>query len=72
MRRDFYVDDLLTSANAVHEAIELQKQLSSLLAEGGFELRKWFSNSQEVLQQIPESFKEIRLPISMDFDENMQ
>lgn len=55
---DFYVDDALSGANSVGEAIQIQKDLVNLLKSGGFTLRKWASNSKEFLQQIPEELKE--------------
>lgn len=50
--RDFYVDDVLTGADTVEECRVLQTQLQSLLAGGGFTLRKWMSNSAAVLSQV--------------------
>ena len=53
-----YVDDLLDSCETVPDAQSLQLQLSELLALAGFKLRKWASNDDEVLRDIP---KEDRL-----------
>lgn len=36
----FYVDDCLTSANSIEEAIDLYTQLHTLFSKGGFLLRK--------------------------------
>ena len=55
----FYVDDGLTGANSIEEAIELQKQLQDLFSKGGFLLRKWNSNQPAVLQHISSELKEI-------------
>lgn len=52
--QDFYVDDLMSGAESVGEATQLCDQLSLVLQKGGFPLRKWNSNSQEVLKSIPE------------------
>ena len=38
LKRDFYVDDLLTGANTRHEATFLRRDLSQLLEKGGFSL----------------------------------
>ena len=54
----FYVDDGLTGANSVQEAIELRSQLQSLFAKGGFLLRKWNSSELEVLQSIDSELRE--------------
>lgn len=49
---DFYMDDLLTGCDTIPELIDLQRELSSVLAGGCFELRKWLSNRTEVLDQF--------------------
>ena len=48
----FYVDDCLTGANSIEEAVDLHHQLLSLFAKGGFLLRKWHSSDPAVLHQI--------------------
>ena len=53
VRRDFYVDDGLTSVDTVEEAIELVKNVKEMCRRGGFNLRKFTSNRKEVLEQIP-------------------
>ena len=47
-----YVDDGLTGADSVEEAIQLQKQLQQLFSRGGFLLRKWNSSEAVVLQHV--------------------
>ena len=37
----FYVDDGLTGADSIEEAVDLQKQLQGLFERGDFLLRKW-------------------------------
>ena len=51
--RNFYVDDCLKSVPTDEEAIQLTKQLKRLVAQGGFNLTKWTSNSQGVREYIP-------------------
>ena len=51
----FYVDDCLVSLPTIQEAISAQRGLRELLAKRGFRLRKWITNSEEVLRCIPES-----------------
>ena len=53
VKRNFYVDDLLTSKPNPDEATNLAKELIEILATGGFRLTKWMSNSREVLTAIP-------------------
>jgi len=42
--RDFYVDDLVSGADTVQEALQIKDELIQLLQTGKFELRKWASN----------------------------
>ncbi|XP_028410511.1 uncharacterized protein LOC114533212 [Dendronephthya gigantea] len=49
-----YVDDLLDSCETTRDAKNLQTPLSDLLALAGFPLRKWASNSEDILTDIPE------------------
>ncbi|XP_044766260.1 uncharacterized protein LOC123322380 [Coccinella septempunctata] len=52
IRRDFYVDDLLTGADTIEHAQSICAEVSSVLLSGCFELRKWYSNEPEVLANI--------------------
>ncbi|XP_025265092.1 uncharacterized protein LOC112638165 [Camponotus floridanus] len=53
LRRDCYVDDIVTGASTLSEAVETQKQLRRLCMAGGFPLRKWASNHETILEDIP-------------------
>jgi len=48
---DFYVDDLLTGAANIQDAINLKQNLAILLKSYGLHPRKWGSNRSEVLDQ---------------------
>lgn len=61
MLNDFYVDDIASGADNIEEARFLQHELRATLREGGFNLRKWASNSTELLRAVPECDREIRL-----------
>ena len=43
----FYVDDGLTGADSIQDAIELRNQLQELFMKGGFLLRKWNSSEPD-------------------------
>ena len=58
INQSFYVDDLLGAADSVQEAITLYSQLTEVLDKGGFTLRKFRSNSREVLSSIPKELVE--------------
>ena len=51
----FYVGDCLVSLFSVEAVIEVRRSLSDLPAKRGFRLRKWLSNTQDVLETIPEA-----------------
>ncbi|XP_029178506.1 uncharacterized protein LOC114946224 [Nylanderia fulva] len=53
LRRDTYVDDVLSGASSISEAKTQINQLNESLIAGGFHLRKWISNDPEVLADIP-------------------
>ena len=48
----FYVDDCLTGADSLDEAIDLHQQLLNLFGKGDFLLRKWNSSDPNVLCHI--------------------
>ncbi|GFS48558.1 integrase catalytic domain-containing protein [Trichonephila clavipes] len=51
----FYADDLLSGAATEKEAVELIRQLKEMMRKGGFNLRKWQSNSKIVIKEVPEN-----------------
>ena len=53
LRHDFYVDDLISGAGSEDEARALKSDLTTLLARGGFNLRKWSSNFPSALNGDP-------------------
>lgn len=53
IKRDFYVDDLLSGSDSIESARKICTQLSDTLKTGCFKLRKWISNHSEVLSDIP-------------------
>ncbi|XP_062538270.1 uncharacterized protein LOC134206557 [Armigeres subalbatus] len=46
---DTYIDDVITGANDVETATQMQIQLNAMLSRGGFQLRKWASNCPAAL-----------------------
>ncbi|XP_058817128.1 uncharacterized protein LOC131680430 [Topomyia yanbarensis] len=55
---DFYVEDLLSGADTVDEALALQNEFIQMMASGGFKLHKWASNHPELLQSVPNADSE--------------
>ena len=50
--RDMYVDDLTIVSNTIKEALDLYHGVQRLLSEGGFSVRKWATNSPELLKYL--------------------
>ncbi|KAJ8946909.1 hypothetical protein NQ317_015189 [Molorchus minor] len=48
----FYVDDFLCGAHTESELVDLQRNVSKILSSGGFKLRKWLCNKQELYEQF--------------------
>jgi len=65
--RDFYVDDLVKSVDMVSDAVQLTKDVTNMVKEGGFRLHKWVSNSLEVLENIEKTERTIQ---DLDFAAN--
>ncbi|XP_037827391.1 uncharacterized protein LOC119615458, partial [Lucilia sericata] len=55
---DFYVDNLMTGGKSEDEVIEIKRQVVGLLKSGGFPLRKFASNSSNILLDIPNAERE--------------
>ncbi|KMQ87802.1 hypothetical protein RF55_12826 [Lasius niger] len=51
--RDVYVD-IFTGANTIEEALQIQGQLIQLCKAGGFPLKKWAANSNQLTENTPE------------------
>ncbi|XP_062710566.1 uncharacterized protein LOC134288752 [Aedes albopictus] len=60
---DSYMDDILSGADSVNEAIKLRSDIEELMLKGGFPVRKWCSNSEELLDSVPEEDREKLVPI---------
>ena len=53
LQRDVYMDDVVTGADSIPEASELQAELRHLCKAGGFNLRKWASNQPSLMEKVP-------------------
>ncbi|XP_055527678.1 uncharacterized protein LOC129720252 [Wyeomyia smithii] len=65
---DTYRDDVITGADSIETALELRIQLDKMLSRGGFRLRKWASNSPDVLKGLPEDGLVIRALEGINLD----
>ncbi|XP_013168595.1 PREDICTED: uncharacterized protein LOC106118482 [Papilio xuthus] len=50
--QDYYMNHLLTGCKTTEQTIDNYHQMNTLMRAGGFELRKWSSNSKELLEHI--------------------
>jgi len=69
IRNDCYMDDVLSGADTIAEA--MQKQLSLLLRQGQFCLRKWRSNDSRILEHLAAQCKTDEALV-MDKDEALK
>jgi hypothetical protein len=53
IKQDFYVYDFISGADSVEEGLQLYANVSAALQGAGMPLRKWSSNSNTLLSQIP-------------------
>ncbi|XP_059051290.1 uncharacterized protein LOC131846089 [Achroia grisella] len=65
IKQDFYMDDLMSGQDTVTEAVEVAKNITSILRKGGFNLQKWSSNSAEFLQQFQSSERSTHIKLDM-------
>ncbi|XP_046142528.1 uncharacterized protein LOC123988000 [Osmia bicornis bicornis] len=54
IKRDLYVDDLLTGANSLSEILKIRDDIIALLKRGQFNIRQWASNHDHALDSIDE------------------
>ncbi|XP_047985218.1 uncharacterized protein LOC125225512 isoform X2 [Leguminivora glycinivorella] len=55
LARDAYVDDIVSGADSVEDALVLRQQLVEILSSAQLHLRKWTSNNPEFLKGLPGS-----------------
>ena len=48
--RSLYVDDYASGSESVSSALELSRKIKHRLATGGFNMRKWLTNSTELME----------------------
>ncbi|GFQ91591.1 uncharacterized protein TNCT_228521 [Trichonephila clavata] len=70
--KDFYVDDLMSGANSLSEALELQNQLTQMVSSAGLVLRKWASNCSELLNSIDSDMRLSNTSLNIDNDDTVK
>ncbi|XP_025155222.1 uncharacterized protein LOC112588719 [Harpegnathos saltator] len=72
LRNDIYVDDLLFGDGSRDRLLQVRRQLDALLQCGGFQLRKWASNSSELLADIDAHEHGLAYTKSLQVDEKLK
>lgn len=70
--RNHYVDDYLDSFKTIEDAIETSLRVKEIHSRGHFDLRKWTSNSYELLKRLNETGKSTDITISDGSDNNIE
>ncbi|XP_048030832.1 uncharacterized protein LOC125266231 [Megalobrama amblycephala] len=68
VERCFYVDNCLQSLPSAQEARQLLDKIRKLLATGGFDIRQWASNVQEVVSHLPPEARSPKLELWLSHD----
>nr|CAI5853378.1 unnamed protein product [Callosobruchus analis] len=66
IRKNMYVDDLLTGATDVEQAKQLCRQIHDIFITRGFQLRKWRSNRLEAIQDFSHDSKHIEFSLNKE------
>lgn len=72
MTNDAYVDDVISGGDDVPTVKKLQRDLSEMMKSGGFDLKKWASNVSEVLEEVPEGDREVKLPVELNANDTIK
>lgn len=70
--KHYYMDDLLTGCDTVEEGKQIYNEMNKLLAKGGFELQKWSSNKEELIQLVAEEKREVEGNVEIKIDAVMR
>jgi len=54
LTHSLYVDDLITGEETIEGAYKLYQQAKQMMSDGGFNIRKWNSNSLHLMKKIAE------------------
>ena len=65
-----YCDDFIGGCNSVEDALTLYEKLKTRFQQGGFNMRKWMSNCEEVLDKIGEN--ENSVTVDSEFAQNTE
>ncbi|XP_072934851.1 uncharacterized protein [Epargyreus clarus] len=66
IKTGFYMDDLMIGHENVEDAKKMCSEIKMILKRGGFEMQKWSSNSEEVLEHLQEEETKNTVEIKLD------
>ncbi|XP_065078874.1 uncharacterized protein LOC135701863 [Ochlerotatus camptorhynchus] len=58
LEEDVYMDDVVSGADTIEQAIDLRLELTNLLNSGGFPVHKWCASDPAILDTVPEEDRE--------------
>ena len=58
IEKSFYVDDFFAGADTPAEAVALSSDITNILSQAGFHIKKWRSSSPKVISEIPSDLLE--------------
>ena len=61
IKRDCYIDNIVSGADNRNEAFGLQAQLINIMNSGGFNLRQWCSNDESLIKHLPKSLRDTNI-----------
>ncbi|XP_055307518.1 uncharacterized protein LOC129571715 [Sitodiplosis mosellana] len=72
IKRDIYVDDVISGSHDIPSALRLQKEIINIFKSACFDVKKWASNTNELLEAVPAEDRELSIPLSMNPDKTIK
>lgn len=66
LKSHMYMDDLLSGAESIDEARAIRDELIALLARGGFAIRQWAANDENIINDLPTSMLRVNFAFDKD------
>ncbi|XP_062703578.1 uncharacterized protein LOC134286032 [Aedes albopictus] len=58
VEEDVYIDDVVSGADTIEQAVQLRSDLTDMLNSGGFPVHKWCASDAAILDTVPEEDRE--------------
>lgn len=72
IEKDIYVDDIISGSHDIPSALRLQSEIIQIFKSGCFDVKKWSSNTNELLEAVPPEDRELSLPLSLNADKTIK